>query len=77
MSEDCLYLNIFTPLSSDIPSTDLLPVMLFIHGGDFQFGAVTEAIYECELLVNNTNIVIALIQYRLGKIHYFHQQLTL
>ncbi|CAF1420460.1 unnamed protein product [Adineta ricciae] len=66
MSEDCLYLNIFTPLSGDVPLTDLLPVMLFIHGGDFQFGAATEAIYESELLVNNTNIIIALIQYRLG-----------
>ncbi|UJR11664.1 hypothetical protein I4U23_015845 [Adineta vaga] len=66
MSEDCLYLNIFTPLSSNVSSTHLLPVMLFIHGGDFQFGSASASIYESERLVNTTNIIIALIQYRLG-----------
>ena len=33
-SEDCLYLNIYAPT----PSNLLLPVMIFIHGGDFNFG---------------------------------------
>jgi carboxylesterase type B len=41
--------------------------MIFIHGGDFQFGYATESIYEAERLVNTTNIIVALIQYRIGK----------
>jgi hypothetical protein len=67
MSEDCLYLNIFTPLANDSLSTSLLPVMIFIHGGGFQFGYSTESIYESEYIVNTTNVIVALIQYRLGK----------
>jgi carboxylesterase type B len=67
MSEDCLYLNIFTPLFNDSSSTSLLPVMIFIHGGGFQSGYASESIYEAEHIVNTTNIIVALIQYRLGK----------
>ena len=33
ISEDCLFLNIYTPVSSD--QTDKLPVMVFLHGGEF------------------------------------------
>jgi carboxylesterase type B len=66
MSEDCLYLNIFTPLLSNLSSGNL-PVMIFIPGGDFQFSSASDPIYESERLVNNTNIIIALIQHRLGK----------
>ncbi|UJR18219.1 hypothetical protein I4U23_005119 [Adineta vaga] len=66
MSEDCLYLNIFTPLTSNLSSTNLLPVMIFIHGGGFQYGFASDPVHESERLVNNTNIIVALIQYRLG-----------
>jgi carboxylesterase type B len=41
--------------------------MIFIHGGDFQFGYASQSIYESEHLVNTTNVIVALIQYRLGK----------
>ncbi|UJR07397.1 hypothetical protein I4U23_011683 [Adineta vaga] len=71
MSEDCLYVNIFTPLSNTLVSMNLLPVMLFIHGGGFQYGYATEPIYEAERLVNITNVVVALIQYRLGVLGFF------
>ncbi|CAF1489993.1 unnamed protein product, partial [Adineta ricciae] len=65
-SEDCLYLNIFTPLSSNLSSMNPLPVMIFIPGGDFQFNSASASPYKSEHLVNNTNIIIALIQHRLG-----------
>ncbi|CAF1538202.1 unnamed protein product [Adineta ricciae] len=52
MSEDCLYLNIFTPLTNNLSSAALLPVMIFIHGGDFQYLSPSDPIYESERLVN-------------------------
>lgn len=67
MSEDCLYLNVFTPLSNDPPARANLSVMIFIHGGGFQAGYATDSTYEAEHLVNTTNVIIVLIQYRLGK----------
>ncbi|XP_031341076.1 venom carboxylesterase-6-like [Photinus pyralis] len=38
-SEDCLYLEISEPLTSRNGSKELLPVLLWIHGGTFVFGA--------------------------------------
>lgn len=35
MSEDCLYLNIFTPAKTD---SERLPVLFYIHGGGYQGG---------------------------------------
>ncbi|CAF1334908.1 unnamed protein product [Adineta steineri] len=71
MSEDCLYLNIFTPLCNTSSSTNLLPVMIFIHGGSFRSGSASESIYESEHFVNTTNTIIVLIQYRLGVLGFF------
>nr|MCC4891479.1 carboxylesterase family protein [Vibrio sp. F13] len=36
-SEDCLNLNIWRP--SEINGSESLPVYVFIHGGDFEYGA--------------------------------------
>jgi carboxylesterase type B len=52
MSEDCLFLNVYTPREPGQPGTDraadsLLPVLVFIHGGGFIIGA--SDIYEVYL----------------------------
>ncbi|CAF0874795.1 unnamed protein product [Adineta ricciae] len=65
-SEDCLYLNIFTPLQQNSSSSTPLPVMIFIPGGNFQYLDASIPVYESEHLVNSTNVIIALIQFRLG-----------
>lgn len=63
MSEDCLYLNVMTPLEN---STSPWPVMLYIAGGNFQYLDASIPMYEPTHFVNQTNVICVLIQYRLG-----------
>ena len=39
-SEDCLHLNIYTPRSTLAPGSPLRPVLVYIHGGQFEYGLV-------------------------------------
>ncbi|EGC40157.1 hypothetical protein DICPUDRAFT_146986 [Dictyostelium purpureum] len=65
ISEDCLYLNVFTPL--DVNSTsDLRPVMAFIPGGRFEQGAASTILYTPETMVNTSGIIVVTLNYRLG-----------
>jgi para-nitrobenzyl esterase len=63
--EDCLALNVFTPISS-WPPAPTLPVMIFIHGGSFVTGCSAEPISNGLNLSENGNVVVVTIQYRLG-----------
>src|SRR5882724_11236281 len=47
LSEDCLYLNIWTRAKA---AKDLLPVMVWIHGGAFTRGSGTSRAYDGEIL---------------------------
>lgn len=62
-TEDCLYLNVYTPASAK--STDKLPVMVWIHGGGYIAGAGSEPRYTNSALVSK-GIVLVTINYRLG-----------
>ncbi|MFE8102292.1 carboxylesterase family protein [Brenneria goodwinii] len=62
MSEDCLYLNIWSPAQSD---KDKLPVIVFIHGGGFVEGSGSVPIYDGENLARK-NVIFVNINYRLG-----------
>ncbi|MGD1095962.1 MAG: carboxylesterase family protein [Bryobacteraceae bacterium] len=65
MSEDCLYLNIYTVAKS---AKDKRPVMVWIHGGAFTSGA--GAIYEGEELAAK-GVVVVTVNYRLGVFGFF------
>ncbi|XP_063294860.1 fatty acyl-CoA hydrolase precursor, medium chain-like [Pelobates fuscus] len=67
LSEDCLYLNIYTPGDRDKDSK--LPVMVFIHGGGLVIGAAT--MYDGSALSAYENVVLVSIQYRLGLLGFF------
>jgi len=72
-SEDCLYLNIRTPL---IDSQARLPVMLWIHGGDHQDGAGSDIPYQTNALPQQ-GVVLVTINYRLGLLGFFaHPELS-
>ncbi len=59
-SEDCLYLNVFTPPGRD----RRLPVLVMIHGGGLTTGAGDQ--HDGSLIVNTDHIIVVSINYRLG-----------
>ncbi|MEL7232586.1 MAG: carboxylesterase family protein, partial [Pseudomonadota bacterium] len=60
MSEDCLYLNVRTPVDAQD-----LPVMVWIHGGGHQFGSGDFSYYQANGLPEQ-GVVLVTINYRLG-----------
>jgi len=62
VSEDCLYLNVWTPANSP---KDRLPVMVWIYGGGFTGGATSLAQYDGINLAKK-GVVFVSIAYRLG-----------
>ncbi len=72
-SEDCLFLNVWTPKAS---ATGNLPVLLFIHGGGFNEGSGGIAMYDGTNLAQQ-GIVVVTINYRLGVFGFLsHPALT-
>ncbi|KFW64496.1 Fatty acyl-CoA hydrolase precursor, medium chain, partial [Pygoscelis adeliae] len=67
VSEDCLYLNVYTPVSTE--KQEKLPVFVTYHGGGLVFGAASS--YDGSALVAFDNVVVVTIQYRLGIVGYF------
>jgi para-nitrobenzyl esterase len=71
MSEDCLYLNVYTTAAS---ANDKRPVMVWIHGGAYTSGA--GAIYQGEDLARK-GVVVVTVNYRLGVFGFLaHPELT-
>nr|XP_014432706.1 fatty acyl-CoA hydrolase precursor, medium chain-like isoform X2 [Pelodiscus sinensis] len=67
VSEDCLYLNVYTPADSN--QNAKLPVMVWIHGGTLCIGGAS--IYDGSALATYENVVVVAIQYRLGISGFF------
>src|SRR5574344_1050290 len=63
-SEDCLYLNVWTPAKT---TGDKLPVMVWIYGGGFAAGATSY--YDGELLAKK-GVVLVSIAYRVGELGF-------
>ncbi|KAI6215237.1 Hydrolase [Aphelenchoides besseyi] len=69
-SEDCLYLNVFTPPKESLNADELLPIVFIIHGGAFEVGnawkGYTISSARAANLIRNKIIIVA-IQYRLAQ----------
>ena len=63
-SEDCLYLNVFTPAKN---KTQNLPVMVWVHGGSLRTGESDD--YNPAGLVGH-GVVVVTINYRLGALGF-------
>ena len=73
LSEDCLYLNIWTPAKN---AKDRLPVMVWIHGGGFTRGFSGTSSYNGEVLARKGAVIVT-INYRLGIFGFFaHHELS-
>ncbi len=73
MSEDCLYLNVWTPAKS---ANDRIPVLVWIYGGGFGGGATSEPNYSGEKLAKK-GVVLASIAYRVGSLGFLaHPELS-
>lgn len=74
VSEDCLYLNVWTPCSPG--GANRLPVMFWIHGGGFVVGSGSEPRYDGSALAAR-GIVVVTINHRLNALGYLaHPELT-
>ena len=67
MSEDCLFLNVWTPRPR---AGAKLPVMVYIHGGGFSTGSGSAAILDGTRLAAR-GIVVVTLNYRLGRFGFF------
>jgi para-nitrobenzyl esterase len=72
-SEDCLYLNVWTPAKS---AGERIPVLVWIYGGGFGAGATSERTYSGEKLAKK-GVVLVSIAYRVGQLGFLaHPELS-
>ena len=67
LSEDCLYLNVWTPQTG---VSGKRPVMVWIHGGALVFGSGNVALYDGSAYARRGAVVVT-INYRMGALGFF------
>lgn len=73
VSEDCLYLNIWTPAKS---ADERVPVLVWIYGGGFSFGSTSTPVHNGEHLARK-GVVLVTINYRVGPLGFLaHPELS-
>ncbi|HEV3199280.1 MAG TPA: carboxylesterase family protein, partial [Bryobacteraceae bacterium] len=71
MSEDCLFLNVWTPVDAR-----QMPVLVYFHGGGFGAGSGDEPRYDGENFARK-GVVVVTVNYRLGVFGFLaHPELT-
>jgi para-nitrobenzyl esterase len=66
-SEDCLYLNVYTPTRNN--GAGLKPVMVWIHGGGWTLGASQDS--DSSTMAVKGDVVVVTINYRLGAFAFY------
>ncbi len=67
-SQDCLYLNVWTPAAD----SRRRPVLVWLHGGAFIMGTGATALYNGEQLSQRGDVVVVTINYRLGALGFLN-----
>jgi len=65
-SEDCLFLNVWTPRVDGARR----PVLVWIHGGAFTIGSGAQSIYDGAPLAKRGDVVVVTVNYRLGPLGF-------
>ena len=68
-SEDCLFLNVWTPNTTDKHSR---PVMVYFHGGAYSTGSVTDPINDGATLAARGDVVVVTVNHRLNALGYLY-----
>ncbi|XP_026824937.1 venom carboxylesterase-6 isoform X2 [Ooceraea biroi] len=68
-SEDCLYLNVYSPLQPEGEPKKRYPVMIWFHGGGWITGAGHSEFYGPKFLLDH-DVVLVTINYRLGPLGF-------
>jgi para-nitrobenzyl esterase len=73
MSEDCLYLNVWTPADS---ADENLPVMVWLYGGAYNEGGGSSPFSQGDFLAEK-DVIVVTFNYRVGSLGFFaHPELT-
>ncbi|KAF9209676.1 hypothetical protein BGZ59_010014 [Podila verticillata] len=72
-SEDCLYLNVFTPTLKNKINKGI-PVMVYVHGGSFTSLSGSSPVFEPGNLVSRGGVVVVTLNYRLSIFGLFQNQ---
>ena len=67
-SEDCLYLNVYTPAADGARR----PVLFWIHGGGFSHGSGAQPHYDGGPLAERGDVVVVTTNYRVGALGYLY-----
>ncbi len=68
--EDCLYLNVF---KSDDAANQKKPVIVWIHGGAYEYGGTVDPLYDFHNFVEeNPDVIVVTVAYRLGVFGFLH-----
>jgi len=71
ISEDCLFLNIWTPAVNDGRKR---PVMFYIHGGAYSHGSGSSPLYDGAALARRGDVVVVTVNHRLNAFGYLYLQ---
>lgn len=71
VSEDCLFLNVWTPNVLPRPS-DKRPVMVYFHGGAYSTGSVTDPVNDGARLAARGDVVVVTVNHRLNALGYLY-----
>lgn len=68
-SEDCLYLNVWTP---EARAGGRRPVMVYFHGGAYSTGSVADPLNDGRHLARSQDVVVVTVNHRLNALGYLY-----
>jgi len=69
-SEDCLFLNVWTPKQAGLRTRR--PVMVYFHGGAYSTGSVTDPVNDGAALAARGDVVVVTVNHRLNALGYLY-----